>query len=262
VAKLCKVKVVASGHILELYEFGGLGVWVDFASLGGRKSDDDEEYIEEVTEHAEVNRLRACKAARLRVIRLANANFGEGGSKFVTLTFRDGAVADLTDVQACNKAFKDFILRLRFHHGDFKYLAVVEFQDGKGRGAVHYHMMATLPYIKAKELADLWGHGYVKINRISHVDNVGAYIAKYMLKNVVDTRLKGQKAYLGSRNLDKPTTLRDDAARAALAIYKCGTVVQPSYSLTYTLPPEAGGVDVTYIQFNLKRLSGQLQREV
>jgi len=254
-AKRCKVKVVSSGHILEVYEYGGLGIWCDYVGLGGRTEADAE-----VSEDAEANRLTASRRARQSVVRQVNANFGTGEceSKFVTLTFRDGAVPDVTDVQACNKVFKDFMLRLRRAYGDFKYLAVVEFQDGRGRGAVHYHMIVTLPYVKAKELADLWGHGFIRINRISHVDNIGAYMVKYMVKSITDTRLKGQKAYLGSRNLDKPTVLRDEEARAVLAVYRCGTDVQPSYSATYTLPKEAGDIDVTYAEFNLRRPTGQL----
>ena len=50
----------------------------------------------------------------------------------------------------------------------------------------------------------MWGHGFVFINAIEHVDNVGAYIVKYMTKDTTDTRLQGLKAYLCSRNLVRP----------------------------------------------------------
>lgn len=50
----------------------------------------------------------------------------------------------------------------------------------------------------------MWGQGFVYINAISHVDNIGAYIVKYMTKDNTDERLQGLKAYLYSRNLRRP----------------------------------------------------------
>jgi len=251
-AKQEVLKLVASGHIIEAYVYGGGGIWVDFVSQGGRNK------VKEATlEDAEKNRQDASKRSRQNVRRQVNANFVNVQSRFITLTFRDGAVFDVTDVQECNKAFKTFIQRLRYEYGDFKYLAVIEFQDATGRGAVHYHMIATLPYIKSSVLADIWGNGFVKINKIDHVDNIGAYLVKYMLKDVSDTRLKGQKAYLSGRNLDKPTILRGDDARRVIEAYKLGTDVAVSYSSTYTLPPEMGSIAVFYSEFNLLRPDGQ-----
>ena len=45
------------------------------------------------------------------------------------------------------------------------------------------------------------------INAIEHVDNIGAYILKYITKDNNDKRLMGQKAYLTSRNLTKPSEI-------------------------------------------------------
>lgn len=46
--------------------------------------------------------------------------------------------------------------------------------------------------------------GFVQVNRIDHVDNVGAYVVKYMLKDTEDPRLMGENAYLHSRGLNEP----------------------------------------------------------
>lgn len=51
---------------------------------------------------------------------------------------------------------------------------------------------------------EIWGHGFVKINAIDKVDNLGAYITKYMTKDKADDRLKTEKGYLCSRNLQRP----------------------------------------------------------
>lgn len=132
------------------------------------------------------------------VRRLACCNFNAKYDKFFTLTFSENK----TDVKECNYIFRQFIKRLKRRFGkDIKYLAVVEFQN---RGAVHYHVLSDIPYIPSKELQEIWGNGFVYINAISHVDNIGAYIVKYMTKDNTDERLQGLKAYLFSRNLEKP----------------------------------------------------------
>ena len=56
-------------------------------------------------------------------------------------------------------------------------------------------------------MQEIWGQGFVYINAIKHVDNVGAYIVKYMTKDNSDLRLQGLKAYLCSRNLKKPESI-------------------------------------------------------
>lgn len=55
-----------------------------------------------------------------------------------------------------------------------------------------------------------------KINRISHVKNVGAYVVKYMTKEGVDERLIGKKLYQTSQNCIKPTW--DYGVRAELEL--------------------------------------------
>ena len=130
--------------------------------------------------------------------RLACSNFSNK-STFLTLTFKD----NLTNVKEANILFKAFIRRLKkfIHPVELKYLAVIEFQE---RGAVHYHVLLNLEFIDFDKISEIWGNGFVFINKIRHVDNVGAYIIKYMTKDNKDTRLMGLPAYLRSRNLKEP----------------------------------------------------------
>jgi len=140
--------------------------------------------------------------------RIVNANVNQWGddvtSKFVTLTFRD----NVNDLDEANREFRQFIKRLNYRvYGrkcsELKYTAVVEFQK---RGAVHYHVIFyNLPYTKADVVEEVWGKGFIKINRIDDVDNVGAYICKYLSKDNDDERLIGRKCYFNSRGLKKPT---------------------------------------------------------
>lgn len=184
------------------------------------------------------------------VRRLACCNFNAEYSKFFTLTFADNK----TDVKECNYIFMKFIQRLKWKFGkDIKYLAVVEFQN---RGAVHYHCLSNIPYIPQEELQDLWGQGFVYINAISHVDNVGAYIVKYMTKDNTDERLQGLKAYLYSRNLQKPEEIInhnladfEKLEKKIIDRYDLDNI-KPIYNTTYDT--EMLG-SCTYNQYNLKR---------
>lgn len=134
--------------------------------------------------------------SRSMIRRLVNSN--PELSKFITLTFGDNVI----DLNVANTSFKTFIQRLKYSVEDYlKYIAVVEFQK---RGAVHYHMLSNLRYIKKEDLASVWSNGFIKINRIDHVSNVGAYVSKYLQKDFADPRLVGRKAYFTSRIIKRP----------------------------------------------------------
>ena len=89
----------------------------------------------------------------------------------------------------------------------------MEFQK---RGAIHYHMRSDFGYIEQCDLEKIWGNGFVWINDLlksnkgKPVDNVGAYIVKYMNKNIIDKRLMGKKAYFTSKNLKRPEIIYED----------------------------------------------------
>jgi hypothetical protein len=145
-------------------------------------------------------------------MRTVNCTF-DAGSRFITFTFADGVLDDVTDVKEANKYWDRFVTRLRRKYGRFQWAVVVEFQDKNGRGAVHYHMLANLPYIAKSELEEIWSGGYVWIEAIDHVDNVGAYVVKYMAADLADERLRGLKAWRTSQGVKKPLEFRGDEAR-------------------------------------------------
>lgn len=164
--------------------------------------------------------------------RLSLMNFKAGKSLFMTLTIRENS----DDIDFYDNEVKKFFKRFRRKYGDFQYIGVREFQK---RGALHYHFLinGNLPdiyhsldivnkekalgtrydkrkkaYVQIKckerkqiekEIAEVWRHGFVDLFSISHVDNVGAYICKYMSKDFQDKRLVGRKCYLCSRGLKR-----------------------------------------------------------
>lgn len=151
--------------------------------------------------------FRARKEIRLTI----NANIdiqGKEKAKFLTLTFKE----DIRDLKKANRIFSKFIMRLNYSQGEgFKahYVAVPQFQDKRRKGVIHYHVIFfNLPYIKISELRALWGHGFIKINAIDDVDNVGAYMVGYMGKNFIDQRFENEKRFFCSRGLADPKEIK------------------------------------------------------
>ena len=238
-------KLVISGNIVELYEYGKMipHGYTSNKQIKKRARDDTEGTSNSRSEETErISLSRARKGIR----RLINANAVEL-NKFVTLTFAE----NLTDVDKANYEFKKFIERLKFYlkkaepEHKLKYISVIEFQK---RGAVHYHVLFNLPYIDAKMLNEIWGNGFIKINKIDHIDNVGAYVSKYMSKDERDQRLWNKKMYFTSRNLDKPIEITKQKEVNAI-IDNLLADRKPTYTTSFE--NEFIGL-VNYKQFNLK----------
>lgn len=189
-------KVVISGPIIELYEYE-FTPKRSYINVNGRAGSGGK-----VTEErSRVYRDTVLNRAKKKVRRLINANIGKWGElpKFLTLTFAE----HITDIRGANYEFKKFRQRLEYEiKKKLEYVAVVEFQKS---GRIHYHVVIfNMPYIDVNHLAGIWRNGFIKINVIDHVDNLGAYVTKYMTKGNDDSRLRGEKSYFASRGLYKP----------------------------------------------------------
>lgn len=235
-------KYVITGDIVEVYTYSKYIKGRGGANRTAEKSEDIEKVLKN---YCYTNQRR-----RDRVRRLACCNFNAEYDKFFTLTFKD----NITDVKQANYIFMKFIQRLKWKFGkDIKYLAVIEFQN---RGAVHYHVLSNIPYIPQDELQELWGQGFVYINAITHVDNIGAYIVKYMTKDNTDERLQGLKAYLYSRNLKKPEELVNHNQKE---FAKLEQIIQNRYNLENSSPVYETIFDTEklgsceYKQYNFRR---------
>lgn len=249
-------KVIRTGHILEVYtyekpppdnttayEWGdddSFPYWDIYETERDPFMQDKDWIKDSQTLKREWKKGNAIKRRNL-VRRLVTANFSER-SKFVTLTFRE----NITDLDRANREFKKFIQRLRRRYKGFKYLAVIEFQK---RGAVHYHMISDLPFIENKKLADLWGNGFVRINEIKHVDNVGAYVVKYMTKESDNPLLQNRKTFFPSRGMIRPEEIGGDTGEAIAEDIKAQ---KKSPVFTNQYETELQGV-CHYAEYNYKR---------
>ena len=199
-AKYYKQKIFRFGSVTEIYNYEK-PVYLGKKTKGRPKLSCN-------IEVKKINREKVSSRIRNNVRRLILNNFDES-CRFITLTFKE----NITDLRIANREFKKFIQRLRYQYSDFKYLAVIEFQQ---RGAVHYHMLCDLDFIEVAEIEKIWENGFVwikdllKANNGKPVDNVGAYLVKYMNKNILDKRLMGKKAYFTSRNLVRPEIVYED----------------------------------------------------
>jgi hypothetical protein len=169
---------------------------------------------------------------------------------------RDRTAIDIRDVDQTNKDFKKFIQRLRDYvesigyDRNFKYLAVIEFQDENRAGVVHYHMIADIPYIENEKLRDVWGQGWVRINKIDHCDNVGAYVVKYMVEDMNDPRLRRRKAYLVGKGMEKSEVIQGEVAHVELLRMEKESKKNKVYENSY--PSEYCGT-ITFTEYNLDR---------
>lgn len=251
-------KYILTGHILEVYTYEKFN-----CGKGGKdkKVINLEEVEKEISETTLLNYSNHNRVRSNMIRRLACANFNNK-STFVTLTFDDSKVRhDIHNVIECNKVFKLFIMRLKYYlksiftNLDFKYLSVIEFQDKNDRRAVHYHLLLNVPYVDIKDLEDIWGMGYCFIEKINHVDNVGAYLIKYMTKDNNDERLMGKPAYLRSHNLVEPVEVIsiDDVFKQSSEYVKIDSVISNSISI-YEADYETEFMGKChYAQYNLER---------
>lgn len=213
-------RVIKSGHIVEIYKYQraiSRKYDDDFKSvMGGRHNEGIEERKKEYV--GSVN-----QKARNKIRRLISANFSEK-SLFVTLTYK----RDEKDLKNGSYDLKKFVQKMKRRQKDFKYVAVIEFQDKNRGGVLHYHMLCNyqLTWASHKELqkherdlAKIWGQGYVDIG-YKTTDNAGAYLIKYMTKDNDDERLKGQKRYFFSRNCEQPTELQAGEAVQVIKEYE------------------------------------------
>lgn len=227
-------KIIISGPIIEYVEYEK-PYYKDYEILKEWKNRDINKNSQTSNDRSEYS----LKRAKNEIRRLINAN-SDIFDKFITLTFAKNE----TNLDYCHYEYKKFIQRLKYRYQNLEYQVVVEFQE---RGAVHYHLLSNLGYVRNSTLEKIWGHGFVWINRIDRVDNLGAYVTKYLRKDLNDERLKGRKCYFRSKGLKEPiiyTQKKEVDALAGSLLQDLKPVYQNEFNSEYT------GL-TSYKQFNL-----------
>lgn len=256
-------KVISSGNVIEVYEYEKDTV-KEFPGGDDEKynqyekmvlGNDENDWIHEKTDRTDERRKQTLREARNLTRRLALMNFGQADT-FLTLTYPNERHLTENDIEIADNDFKKFMQRFNYRYGKVKYLAVREFTK---RGRIHFHLLTDWkPDVQTEtEIRELevefarkvWKHGFVDIKVMTEVDNIGAYLIKYMTKNVSLEAFKGHKAYLCSKGLDRPFEYRGEEAEAILEAYGLKDkkeVFANSYISEYL-------GQISYKEYNLKR---------
>lgn len=255
-------KVIASGNVLEVYE----AQKEPYAPDKPLNPNDDYDPFDfentklERGDRKDERRGQTTRDARNTTRRLALMNF-KSGDKFLTLTFDPKRFTEYQlreDILFLDNELKKFIKRFNYRFQcNLKYIAVREFHKS---GRIHFHMICdwSKHFTCEEEIREferllgekVWKNGWVDIKQMDHVDNVGAYLIKYMTKNVAVNFFKGRKIYLCSKGLQRPVVYRGLEAELIINTYNLKNkkeVYTNSYESEYL-------GQITYKEYNLKRL--------
>lgn len=239
------MKCVQAGQVVKFYYYSE--AILEGFEVGERSKRGVFDITEEEKEY---NKRKSERRSRMELADLINANSyiytNQKGKvyipKFVTFTF----AKNMTDRVRANKEWDCFIKRLNRYLGYMvKYVVVPERQK---RGAIHYHaVFFNLDYISVNRLADIWRNGFIKINRVKRVDNVGLYMSKYMGKDISDN--EGKRRYFCSNQLRRAEVIKDteEVGKIRAKMSEKDKVYSKVYDNPYT-----GGV-IEFEQFIVKK---------
>lgn len=138
---------------------------------------------------------------------------------FITLTY----AANMQEPLQLYTDFKKFNMRLAYYirKNDlppYEYIVAIEPQ---ARGSLHAHLLLIFqekaPFIPSQELAEIWGHGFIKIKALKNVDNIGAYLSAYLGDMELDEALATNT---NSKGFKMVTSVDKDGKRQTKAIVK------------------------------------------
>lgn len=191
---------------------------------------------------------------------LINNNFVGGKNElWITLTFGENKVYNPNELCRC---FQTFMQRLRYYFKGLK-LDYIYVPEPHEKGDWHIHLLLKADkelYIKNSKLNEIWGNGFVKVNRLQDVDNIGAYVSAYLtnLKDGEETK-KGARLYLYptghqlyrcSKGIEKPTS---EYLPYYEAKEKVGSA-KSTFNTTVSVTTDTGFTNIIHKEYyNLKR---------
>jgi len=146
------------------------------------------------------------KNSKRKLKALILCNLPYGNTKFLTLTYR---TPQFNETKPKND-FKNFIKRLKYHTKiQIRYIAVHEKHESYSTqtervNSYHFHVLiSNLNYVSSQIYADIWQHGFIKINKVKGEPmRMANYVAKYLTKS--NTHNKYQRRFLYSKNCFRP----------------------------------------------------------
>ena len=115
---------------------------------------------------------------------LINNNFtGAWNELFLTLTYR--GELQTRDHLKVGKDYDNFLKRMKRKFKGISTIDAIKVLEPHGSGNWHMHVLLRFNdlekvYIANKDLREIWGNGWVTVNSLKNVDNVGAYVSAYL----------------------------------------------------------------------------------
>jgi len=208
------MKVISYGDYIETYEYekniehNGRKTTKIKGTVGDQNlvkvNSNSNLSTEQRTQKRKDNAVRSTMVFR----RLVKANLSKFDVPlFISLTYSE----NITDVGQGYQDFKTFIRNIQYKYKEIslRYIAVPEFQKS---GRLHFHaLLWGLPTVElartersTRLFAKCWGKGFVDLVATDGDEKISSYLAKYMQKSFVDSRLNNKKAYTCSRNIIRP----------------------------------------------------------
>ena len=137
-------------------------------------------------------------AAIRRIIRLANANFGDE-DLHVTLTYQDNP----PDWDRAQKDVRNFLLKVKRlrekrEMDALKYIYTIEGDEDGTKERIHIHLLMNGD-MDREELERIWAKGYANADRLRPDENGLEAIARYIAK-----QQRNRRRWCASRNLKQP----------------------------------------------------------
>lgn len=175
-------KVTECGNIIKI-----MAAEKDISTGGVIKKLSKDKYLDtrsgEIKDYAHYENRADSKKSLARTMErlrdLINTNATDiSKCRWITLTYAE----NMTDAKRLYNDFRKFNERGRKLYGRYEYIAVAEPQ---ARGAWHMHILMIFPekapYIHNDKLrTEVWRKGFVRIEPLDDVDNVGAYLTAYL----------------------------------------------------------------------------------
>ena len=227
---------------------------------------------------------------------LINTNFtGEPNELIFTITYKE----NVRDTKRLYDDFRKFMKKLKYRYNQVEYINVVEPQ---GRGAWHCHILLKFPdvrkiYIPNKEIAEMWGQGFVKVKALKKgIDNIGAYLSAYLgdvevnndnitelvndgvlepgqafetktaeINGVKKTFIKGGRLHYYPSGMNIYRTSRGiKKPQVTYMMYenarkKVGSNLEPTYTSHTFIQDDTGTIvnEIAYEQYNIKKAQNQ-----
>lgn len=215
---------------------------------------------------------------------LINNNFvGARNELFVTLTYRGDLQTN--DHLKVGKDYDNFLKRLKRHFKAQTTIDAIRVLEPHASGNWHLHVLFRFNeleqvFIPNEELAQLWGNGFVTIQSLEDVDNIGAYVSAYLAD--IEITEENMILFLGKELDLKEIDGKKYVKGARLPYYKSGVNIfsktkgiaypdrqrmhyqeakkivgaaTPHYTKSIELADEENDYfnTITYEQYNLKR---------